>query len=133
VPTLCGLRIDDYEHRLIAGSRVRIRLPPAVSLLRIDCLAIDIRTPEALDDYRPVKGLAGVLGPPTCNPPSVHQITVPTTLSGGEFSAIAGVTDEPRRVKELFRHPRPSTQPMPWLAPIGTLAASAPIDSHEPI
>jgi maleylacetate reductase len=30
---------------------------------------------------------------------------VPTTLSGGEFSAIAGVTDERRRVKELFRHP----------------------------
>jgi maleylacetate reductase len=26
-------------------------------------------------------------------------------LSAGEFSAIAGVTDEWRRVKELFRHP----------------------------
>jgi alcohol dehydrogenase class IV len=30
---------------------------------------------------------------------------VPTTLSAGEFSAIAGVTDERDRVKELFRHP----------------------------
>jgi alcohol dehydrogenase class IV len=30
---------------------------------------------------------------------------VPTTLSAGEFSAIAGVTDERRHVKELFRHP----------------------------
>jgi maleylacetate reductase len=66
------------------------------------CLANDIRTPEALDAYRPV----GTLGPPPCNPPSVRQITVPTTLSAGEFSAIAGVTDERRRVKELFRHPQ---------------------------
>jgi len=31
---------------------------------------------------------------------------VPTTLSAGEFSAIAGLTDERTRVKELFRHPR---------------------------
>jgi len=31
---------------------------------------------------------------------------VPTTLSAGEFSAISGLTDERRRVKELFRHPR---------------------------
>jgi alcohol dehydrogenase class IV len=35
----------------------------------------------------------------------VRQIAVPTTLSAGEFSAIAGVTDERTRVKELFRHP----------------------------
>ena len=70
------------------------------------CLANDIRTPEALDDYRPVKGPDGALGPPPCNAPTVRQITVPTTLSAGEFSAIAGVTDERRKVKELFRHPR---------------------------
>jgi maleylacetate reductase len=69
------------------------------------CLANDIRTPEALDDYRPVKGPDGGLGPPPSKAPSVRQITVPTTLSGGEFSAIAGVTDERRKVKELFRHP----------------------------
>jgi maleylacetate reductase len=38
--------------------------------------------------------------------PNVRQITVPTTLSGGEFSAIAGVTDERTKVKEPLRHPR---------------------------
>ena len=70
------------------------------------CLANDIRTPEALDDYRPVKGPDDALGPPPCKPPTVRQITVPTTLSAGEFSAIAGVTDERRRVKELFQHPQ---------------------------
>jgi maleylacetate reductase len=65
------------------------------------CLANDIRTPEALDALRPVDG-----NPPPCSAPTVRQITVPTTLSAGEFSAIAGVTDERRQVKELFRHPR---------------------------
>src|SRR5215467_7887343 len=69
------------------------------------CLANDIRSPDAIDLLRPVKGPSGALGPPPCNPPSVKQIAVPTTLSGGEFSAIAGVTDERHRVKELFRHP----------------------------
>ncbi len=31
--------------------------------------------------------------------------TIPTTLSAGEFSGIAGVTNEATKVKELFRHP----------------------------
>src|SRR5215475_4284366 len=35
------------------------------------CLANDIWTPEALDDYRPVAGSDGALGPPPCNAPSV--------------------------------------------------------------
>src|SRR5438128_4842872 len=70
------------------------------------CLANDIRTPEALDDYRPVAGPDGALGPPPhLKAPTVRQITVPTTLSAGEFSAISGITDERRKVKELFRHP----------------------------
>jgi maleylacetate reductase len=69
------------------------------------CLANDIRTPEALDDYRPVKGADGLPTAPPCRAPQIRQVTVPTTLSGGEFSAIAGVTDERRKVKELFRHP----------------------------
>lgn len=70
------------------------------------CLANDIRTSEAMDALRPVKGADGVVGPPAAmKAPTVRQITVPTTISGGEFSAIAGVTDERTRVKELLRHP----------------------------
>ncbi len=38
-------------------------------------------------------------------PPTVRQISIPTTLSAGEFSAIAGVTNEATKVKEMFRHP----------------------------
>lgn len=70
------------------------------------CLSNDIRSPEAIDRLRPVKGPDGIVGPPRMNPPTVRQISVPTTLSGGEFSAIAGVTDERTKVKELLRHPR---------------------------
>jgi maleylacetate reductase len=64
------------------------------------CLANDIRTPEALDAIR-----TGKDGTPAINPPAVRQISIPTTLSAGEFSHIAGVTDERTKVKELFRHP----------------------------
>jgi maleylacetate reductase len=70
------------------------------------CLANDIRSPEAIDLLRPVKGPDGLIGPPKMNAPTVRQISVPTTLSGGDFSAIAGVTDERTKVKELLRHPR---------------------------
>lgn len=59
------------------------------------CLANDIRTPEAMDQIR---------APNPVKPPTVFQISIPTTLSAGEFSHIAGVTDERTKVKELFRH-----------------------------
>jgi maleylacetate reductase len=69
------------------------------------CLANDITTAEGLDALRPIKRSDGTLAPPPCNAPRIRQISVPTTLSAGEFSAIAGVTNENRRVKELFLHP----------------------------
>jgi maleylacetate reductase len=69
------------------------------------CLANDIRSPEAIDKLRPVKGADGIVVPPM-NTPTVRQISVPTTLSAGDFSALAGVTDERTKVKELLRHPR---------------------------
>jgi len=69
------------------------------------CLANDVRAPDALDALRPVRNPDGAFVAPPCQPPAVRQISVPTTLSAGEFSAIAGVTDERSDVKELFRHP----------------------------
>jgi maleylacetate reductase len=38
------------------------------------------------------------------NAPTVRQISVPTTIAGGEFSAIAGVTNAAIKVKEMLRH-----------------------------
>lgn len=71
------------------------------------CLANDIVTPDAMDSLRPVKAPDGTVGPPAAmRAPTVRQVTVPTTISGGEFSAISGVTDERTKVKELLRHPR---------------------------
>jgi maleylacetate reductase len=52
---------------------------------------------EAMDRLRP--------GGPPLQAPQLRQVSVPTTLSAGEFSAFAGVTDERRRVKEVFHHP----------------------------
>lgn len=60
------------------------------------CLANDVR---AVDDMDRIRGQSGL------KPPTVRQISIPTTLSAGEFSGIAGVTNEATKVKEMFRHP----------------------------
>jgi maleylacetate reductase len=62
------------------------------------CLANGIDSIEAMDRLRP--------GGASAQAPSVRQVAVPTTLSAGEFSAFAGVTDERSRVKEVFHDPR---------------------------
>jgi maleylacetate reductase len=63
------------------------------------CLANDIST---VDDIDRVRAARGVVPPMTA--PSVRQISVPTTIAGGEFSALAGVTNQRSKVKELLRH-----------------------------
>jgi len=63
------------------------------------CLANDVRSVEDIDRIRAVKGVA-----PEMTPPKVRQISVPTTIAGGEFSAIAGVTNARTKVKEMLRH-----------------------------
>ncbi|MCB1509615.1 MAG: iron-containing alcohol dehydrogenase [Hyphomicrobiaceae bacterium] len=69
------------------------------------CLANDVYEREGLDALAPVKQADGSIAPPPMKSPTVRQVAVPTTLSGGEFSALAGITDEIRKAKELFRHP----------------------------
>lgn len=63
------------------------------------CLANDVRTVKDIDRIRAVKGIA-----PPVNAPAVRQISVPTTIAGGEFSAIAGVTNLRTKNKEMLRH-----------------------------
>jgi maleylacetate reductase len=63
------------------------------------CLANDISSVEAIDRIRAEKGAA-----PPLKAPTVRQVSVPTTIAGGEFSAIAGVTDVRSKVKETVRH-----------------------------
>jgi maleylacetate reductase len=71
-------------------------LTDAAKAVRL-CLANAVDSIEAMDALRP--------GGPAPQAPAIRQVSVPTTLSAGEFSAIAGVTDERTKVKELFRHP----------------------------
>jgi maleylacetate reductase len=64
------------------------------------CLANDVSTVEGIDGLRAGRG-----GAPQLAAPTVRQISVPTTIAGGEFSATAGVTNEKTKVKEALRHP----------------------------
>jgi maleylacetate reductase len=63
------------------------------------CLANDIGDVDGIERIRARGGV-----PPPMNPPTVRQISVPTTIAGGEFSAIAGVTNEATKVKEMLAH-----------------------------
>ena len=49
------------------------------------CLANDIRDPDDIDRIRAGRGAS-----PQLTAPTVRQISVPTTIAGGEFSATAG-------------------------------------------
>jgi maleylacetate reductase len=63
------------------------------------CLANDVRTVDDIDRVRASRGVV-----PPMAAPSVRQISVPTTIAGGEFSALAGVTNQRSKVKEMLRH-----------------------------
>ncbi len=63
------------------------------------CLANDVRDVADIDHVRGVKGVV-----PPINAPVVRQISVPTTIAGGEFSALAGVTNTATGVKEMLAH-----------------------------
>ena len=64
------------------------------------CLANGIDDIDGIERIRVHKGVA-----PEMTPPTVRQISVPTTIAGGEFSSIAGVTDRSTHVKQMLRHP----------------------------
>lgn len=64
------------------------------------CLANDVSDVEGIDRLRAVGGAS-----PQLIAPIVRQISAPTTIAGGEFTSIAGVTNERTKVKEALRHP----------------------------
>jgi alcohol dehydrogenase class IV len=75
-----------------------------VKVLQI-CLAHDVDTVEALDGLHASIGPDGQRQVPDIRPSPVRQIAIPTTLSGAEFSNLAGVTDERIRQKHSFIGP----------------------------
>ncbi len=64
------------------------------------CLANGIDDVDGIERIRVHKGVA-----PEMTAPTVRQISVPTTIAGGEFSSIAGVTNRRTHIKEMLRHP----------------------------
>ena len=70
------------------------------------CLGNGIVDPAELDAYRVTTRADGSTFRPSYKPPSVASVIIPTTLSAGEFSALAGCTDTIRQVKELYVHPQ---------------------------
>ncbi len=70
------------------------------------CLANDVSDPEQLDAYRVRIAADGTSVRPAYKAPTLASVIVPTTLSAGEFAAIAGCTDTLRQVKEVYAHPK---------------------------
>jgi maleylacetate reductase len=70
------------------------------------CLANDITEAAQLDRLSVKIGADGKSVRPVYNAPTVASVIIPTTLSAGEFSAIAGCTDTARGVKEVFAQPK---------------------------
>jgi maleylacetate reductase len=69
------------------------------------CLGNDITAPEQLDRFRAVITADGKTQRPPVEAPTLRSVDVPTTLSAGEFTAMAGCTDTVRNVKESYAHP----------------------------
>ncbi len=69
------------------------------------CLKHQVFTVEGLDDYHVRIDTSGNSVVPEFEGPDVRQISVPTTLSGGEFNPLGGCTDHRRKVKQGYTHP----------------------------
>ncbi len=69
------------------------------------CLGNNVTSPEQLDAFRAVVTPDGRTERPPVKPPTLRSVDVPTTLSAGEFTAMAGCTDTVRHVKESYAHP----------------------------
>jgi maleylacetate reductase len=59
---------------------------------------------DGFDTFRSRVGPDGVRKNPAFDGPSVHQVSIPTTLSAGDFNASAGCTDLRSHAKHSFRH-----------------------------
>ena len=75
----------------------------AGKMVRI-CLTHGVTEAAELDAFRIRVDADGRHQAPALEAPRVGQVAVPTTLSGGEFNALAGCTDTAAKVKQGYRH-----------------------------
>ena len=66
------------------------------------CLQHNITDVDGLDPFRTVVDDDGKRNFPQYEAPTVRQIAIPTTLSGGEFNARAGITDSRLKLKQSY-------------------------------
>jgi maleylacetate reductase len=69
------------------------------------CLGNDVTEPDQLDKLRTRTSADGKTVAPPLNPPPLRSTAIPTTLSAGEFTAMAGCTDPVRQAKQSYAHP----------------------------
>jgi maleylacetate reductase len=69
------------------------------------CLANGVTDSRQLDKFRARVAADGTVTRAHIDAPQLRTITIPTTLSAGEYTASAGCTDTARNVKESFGHP----------------------------
>jgi maleylacetate reductase len=80
-------------------------LTDAAKMVRL-ALQHDIRSIDDFDRFVVRVQPDGSRIAPDYAPPEIGQITIPTTLSGGDFNPPAGCTDPRTMLKEIYRHPR---------------------------
>lgn len=68
------------------------------------CLRHGITDFDGLDAFHVVVNADGTRTVPNFDGPTVRQIAIPTTLSGGEFQAQGGCMDNRSKVKHSYRH-----------------------------
>jgi alcohol dehydrogenase class IV len=76
----------------------------------LTCLAENVTDVAGFDRIRISLAPDGQRLVPAVKDPPFHQIIVPTTLSGAEFSSVAGITDPVRKVKDLYAARRVGAQ-----------------------
>ena len=72
------------------------------------CMSNGIELAQNLDRLATIVHADGRIERPEFQPPTVPCSVISTTLSAGEFSALAGCTDTVRGMKENFLHPKAS-------------------------
>ncbi len=68
------------------------------------CMKFGLKNHDDLEAYRIRVEEDGTVVKPDYDAPDVRMIAVPTTLSGGEFNPLGGVTDETRKIKQGYEH-----------------------------
>jgi len=92
------IRVAGSLHDIGADAVVGLGGGSVCDLVKIArlCLANDIDSVDAIDTLR---NTAAIL-----RPAMLRFVMLPTTLSAGEFTTVAGITDERGPSKEIFRH-----------------------------